>query len=66
MENLAEALPKQQERVRELLKIYDSIPSGVFAAAMMRQSLSDAEKAAASGDVVAMMQAYHDLSGYSE
>lgn len=64
METLAEALPKEQQRVRELLPIYDAIPAGVFAAIMMRQSLMRAEQAASTGDVVAMLAAYEDLKGY--
>ena len=66
MENLAEALLKEQQRVRELLSIYDAIPTGVFAATMMRQSLIRAEQAAASGDVAAMITAYKDLKGYTD
>lgn len=62
--NLAEALPKEQERVRELLPLYDAIPAGIFAATMMRQSLRRAELAAASGDVVEMIRAYNDLKEY--
>jgi len=61
--NLAEALPKEQERVRELLPIYDAIPTGGFAATMMRQSLSKSEKAVASGDTVEMIRAYEELKG---
>lgn len=64
MKPLAEALQEEQQRVRELLSIYDAIPTGVFAAAMMRQSLALAEQAAASGDVVAMLSAYEDLKDY--
>jgi hypothetical protein len=64
METLAEALPKEQQRVRELLPLYDEIPTGIFAATMMRQSLARAEQAAASGDVIAMLTAYEDLKGY--
>lgn len=64
METLADALPKEQQRVRELLPIYDAIPTGVFAATMMRQSLARAELAAASGDLVGMIAAYEDLKGY--
>lgn len=63
-ESLAEALPKEQKRVREIVAIYDTVPNGHFAAAMMRQSLAEAERAAASGDVIAMMAAYEDLKGY--
>jgi hypothetical protein len=64
MKNLAESLSEEQQRVRELLPIYDAIPSGVFAATMMRQSLARAEQAAASGDVVKMIAAYEDLKDY--
>ena len=38
-ETLAEALPKEQQRVRDLLPVYDAIPTGIFAATMMRHSL---------------------------
>ena len=40
MDNLAEALPKEQQRVRELLALYDTIPTGTFAATLMRQALA--------------------------
>lgn len=46
MTSLAEALPNEQKRVRELLPLYDEIPTGVFAATMMRQALTRAEQAA--------------------
>lgn len=64
MSTLAEQLPNEQQRVRDLLPIYDAIPNGKFAAIMIRQSLERAERAAASGDVVAMLAAYQDLKGY--
>ena len=63
--NLAEALPAEQQRVRELLPLYDAIPTGVFAATLMRHALTKAEQAAASGDVVAMLRAYDELKGFS-
>ena len=66
METLGDALPIEQQRVRELLEIYASIPSGAFAASMMRKSLARAERASASGDVVEMLAAYRELQGYSE
>lgn len=62
-ETLAEALPREQERVRELLPLYDAIPAGAFGAAMLRQALKRAEKAAASGDVIAMLQSLDELKG---
>ena len=63
-ESLAEALPKEQARVREILAIYDKVPGGALAASMMRLSLTEAERAAAAGDVVSMARAYEDLKGY--
>ena len=66
-QTLAEALPREQERCRRLLGLYQSIgPAGAFATAMIRLSLDQAERAAASGDVVAMIRAYKDLSQYKE
>jgi len=63
-ESLAEALPKEQARVREIVAIYDTVPGGALAAFIMRSSLAEAEKAAAAGDVVSMARAYEDLKGY--
>ena len=64
MASLAEALPEEQKRVRELLPLYDAIPTGIFAATMMRQALTKAEQASASGDVIAMLQSYEELKGF--
>ena len=65
--NLAEALPVQQKRVRELIEIYQEIgPGCAFAIAIMQRSLSNADYAAASGDVVAMLRAFQDLQGFKE
>lgn len=65
MSTLAEELPRQQQRVRDLIPLYESIgPGGMFAVAMMKASLAEAERAAASGDVVAMLRACKDLEGY--
>lgn len=63
--SLAEALPREQQRVRELLPLYDAIPTGVFAATLMRQALTRAEQASASGDGIAMLRCYEDLKGFS-
>lgn len=65
MTSLAEQLPKEQQRVRELLPHYDAIPTGVFGATMLRQALTRAEQAAASGDVIAMLRSYEELKGCS-
>lgn len=53
-------------RVRdELLPIYDSIPTGAFAAAMMRADLDAAAKAMAEGNAVAMLRVYQSLKGFT-
>ncbi len=67
MESLAEALPKEQARVRELIVMYrDPLLEGAgnIAATMMEQSLAAADRAIMSGDVIAMIRCYEDLKGY--
>lgn len=61
MKTLAESLAAEQSRVRDLVGVYESIQTGAFGAVMLRQALRRAEEAAASGDVVAMMQSYKEL-----
>ncbi|NYT76608.1 hypothetical protein H0A71_06360 [Alcaligenaceae bacterium] len=65
-ENIIEGVQRQCARVREILPLYDEIPTGVFAATMMRSSIKKAEAAIASGDVTAMLSAYKDLEEYEE
>ncbi|KKL49578.1 hypothetical protein LCGC14_2314060 [marine sediment metagenome] len=65
MHTLGDELPKQQARCRELLVIYKEIgPSGAFGAAMIEQSLREADQAVISGDVVAMLRAYARLKNH--
>lgn len=64
-ETLGEALPKEMARVRELLPMYDAIPTGVFAATMMRNDLDAAARALAEGDTVAMLRVYESLKGFT-
>ena len=65
--SLAEELPRQQARCREMLEDAISIgPSGAFLVLMLRADLDRAEIAAASGDVVVMIQALKSLQEYSE
>ena len=62
METLAEGLPKEQARVREVLVLYQGIgDAGKFGAAMIEDSLRKADIAASSGDVIAMLAAHQDL-----
>ena len=63
-ESLGEELPKEMARVRELLPLYDAIPTGVFAATIMRNDLDRAARALAEGDLPAMMQVYASLKEY--
>lgn len=64
-ETLGEAFPKEQERCRELLGIYKSLPNnaGFFGAAMIEQTLKEADAAAMSGDVVRMLKVYEEMKG---
>jgi len=61
-ESLGEALPREMARVRdELLPLYNAIPTGVFAATLMRSALDRAATALATGDTVEMIRVYNDL-----
>lgn len=62
METLADALPKEMARVREVLGHYKEIgQAGMFGAAMIEQDLRAADAAVMSGDVVAMLRAHKAL-----
>lgn len=62
MSSLAEELPKEMARVREVLGHYHQIgPAGMFGAAFIEQDLRAADAAVMSGDVVAMIKAYEAL-----
>jgi hypothetical protein len=66
MKSLAEALPEEIARVRDqVLPEYDAIPTGKFAATMMRADLDRASKAMMEGDVVAMLAVYESLKGWN-
>ena len=63
-ETLADALPKECARVREVLGHYKALgPVGAFGAAFIEQDLRAADQAMISGDVVAMIQAHKTLQG---
>lgn len=62
MKSLAEAIPEEQARVREVLAIYKSIgPAGAFGAMTIEADLAAADRAVMSGDVVEMLMAYETL-----
>lgn len=61
-ESVGSDFQNEQKRVRELLDVYKSIgPVGRFGATVIEQVLTNAEKAAISGDPVAILQAYQQL-----
>lgn len=64
--SLAEALPAEMQRVQGMLPHYDAIPTGIFAATVMRQALHRATLALAGGDVIAMIRIYEELKGFKE
>ena len=64
MSSLGEELPKEMARVQDLLPIYDAIPTGVFAATLMRDALKRAAVVIMSGDVVEMIRVYEELKGF--
>ena len=67
MTTLGDDLPKQMARVRDdLLPLYDAIPTGVFAATLMRQALDRAARAMAEGDLPAMIAVYQELKAFKE
>lgn len=62
--SLAEAMPLEQARVRELLVEYKALgPVGGFGAMMIERDLKEADAAVMSGDVVRMIRAYEALKG---
>ena len=64
MSSVGEEFPKEQERVRELLSQFKAIgPAGAFGAMMIEQVLKRAERAAISGDIVAILKSYEELKG---
>lgn len=68
-DSLGEALPKEQARIRKLIKMYrdpELCGAGEFAATMMELALQKADQAIISGDIIAMIQAYKDLQEYKE
>lgn len=60
--SMGEDYPKQQARVREVLKTYREIgPAGMPGAYLIELDLAEAERAAVSGDLVRMIRAYETL-----
>lgn len=69
MSNLAEALPQEIARVREIQDMYKSMrgmPNIIVEPQimMMESEIQSAIKACAEGDVIEMLQCYESLKGY--
>ena len=65
MSSLAEDFPKEQARVRELLGQYKHLgKDGYLREAGIKITLKNAEQAASSGDVCAMVTAYADMKSW--
>lgn len=65
METLADALPKEIERVSEMIAEYEAAPMGFIAAGLMRADIQRAHKAMMENDIIEMISAYNDLKEYS-
>jgi len=64
VETLADALPKEMARVRVVLGHYKEIgTAGAIGAAFIENDLRNADRASASGGVVAMLDALVTLRG---
>jgi hypothetical protein len=62
--SLAEALPAEMARVREVLGHYRELgPVGMFGAHFIEADLREADQAVMSGDVVRMLRAFETLQG---
>ena len=60
--NLVEGLLQECNRVRGLIPLYEEIgPAGQFGVLMLKTAIVGAERALASGDVIAMVQALEEL-----
>lgn len=65
-ENLMEGLFSEINRVREIIKEYDSLPSnaGALASHLMKKHIEAAEDSIKESNVVKMLVAYSKLKGY--
>jgi hypothetical protein len=66
-QTLADAYTREQERCRELICMYRSLPNnaGHFAESMIRETLRRADRAAMEGDTVAMMGLLREMKEHA-
>lgn len=66
-DSLAEALPREQARVRGIQRAAKELgPAGSFLVAITEAALREADDAIMSGDIAAMARAYQDLAAFKE
>lgn len=58
---LGEALPQEIKRVEELITLYESVPFGFIAAAIMTEQVRQARKAMDDGNLEMMIRSYQEL-----
>lgn len=60
--------PRQQQRCRELILLYRSLPNNVgqFGAMMIEKVLQKADVAMASGDIVEILKCYNEMKECKE
>jgi hypothetical protein len=56
-----DGLNTELKRAKELLEVYESIPTGGFGATMIKQTIKDAESCMQLGDTVGMLDVYQRL-----
>ena len=59
--NLEKELKLEIERNKEILKQYESIPQGIFAATLIKHSIKFAQNALGEGNLVHIIQSLKDL-----
>lgn len=64
-ETLGEALPREIERVQEIIREYELVPGGQIAAYLMKQDIKRAHDSMISGDLAGMISAYESLKEYN-
>ena len=64
-ETLGTALPKEIERVQEVMAVYLQFSTGHIAASMMKRDISLALKAIMENDTVAMLRVFESLKGWN-
>lgn len=59
--NLIDGLNSKLKRAKELLEVYESIPTGGFGAVMIKQTIELAELSIQTGNTVEMVKSYQRL-----